>query len=428
MKNVSHRYQNALSAKHKVNNVGFGKICAKTFSIFAPINCFTMSVVVWILFAVVACADAYFLYRLWSRSKLLFGLYAIFALVTLVGFRIAPLILQYNTQPLAELLSEVCRAGFVLMSIPKLLFAIGLLIDSERGHIWPWLFGLTAVGYIVAVSLSIARNRHGFVVQRVEICSAQLPQSFDGARIALFSDVHIGNLPDAEQRLRAIVDTVNASDVMFVVNDGDLINARSAELSPEIMNVLRGFDRPVYSVMGNHDCGYYVDTLATPMNSTVRQFKSLIDSLEWTRLDDSTAWIRRGTDSIALTGVEFKSSVCPNRHRRELDGVDFEALFKTVPDSAYNIVLSHAPQYWHNIAEAGYGDLTLSGHVHSMQVKWKAAGREFSPARLIYKEWSGLYHRGGNTLYITDGVGYSDIAVRFGTPSQIAIITLRRCE
>ena len=80
------------------------------------------------------------------------------------------------------------------------------------------------------------------------------------------------------------------------------------------------------------------------------------------------------------------------------------------------------------IADAGYGDLTLAGHVHSMQIKLRLFGRAFSPAQLLYTRWSGRYDEGGRTLYINDGTGYVVFPMRLGAYPEITLITLRRCE
>ena len=107
---------------------------------------------------------------------------------------------------------------------------------------------------------------------------------------------------------------------------------------------------------------------------------------------------------------------------------DRSGAYRGVPDSLYNITAVHIPQLWGQIADAGYGDLTLAGHVHSMQMKLRLLGRAFSPAQLLYTRWSGRYDEGGRTLYINDGTGYVVFPMRLGAYPEITLITLRRCE
>jgi predicted MPP superfamily phosphohydrolase len=99
-----------------------------------------------------------------------------------------------------------------------------------------------------------------------------------------------------------------------------------------------------------------------------------------------------------------------------------------VPQGAFSIVVSHIPQYWHSLTATHGADLTLSGHTHAMQCKFRLGGRTLSPAGLLYDEWAGTYHNNNKTLYISEGVGFAGIPIRLGVPPSITIITLRKCE
>jgi predicted MPP superfamily phosphohydrolase len=86
------------------------------------------------------------------------------------------------------------------------------------------------------------------------------------------------------------------------------------------------------------------------------------------------------------------------------------------------------PQLWRKVSALGYGDLVLSGHVHAMQIKGRIGSWQFSPAQLMYKEWSGLYSDQNSHLYITDGVGSVGFHLRIGAPPEITHLTLRRAK
>ena len=104
-------------------------------------------------------------------------------------------------------------------------------------------------------------------------------------------------------------------------------------------------------------------------------------------------------------------------------GVDLSSVYKDIPDSVFNITISHLPQLWHAICDTGYSDLTLSGHIHSMQIKIAS----LSPAALMYEEWTGLYKRDKGYLYINDGIGCVGYLARIGARPEITVIELR-CE
>ncbi len=151
-------------------------------------------------------------------------------------------------------------------------------------------------------------------------------------------------------------------------------------------------------------------------------------AMGWTVLEDTTVYLRRGADSISLTGLSFDPALRERRHDRDLPGTAIPKAYAGVPDSLYNIALVHIPQLWEQIVEAGYGDLTLSGHVHSMQLKIRPWGRGWSPVKWIYKHWSGRYDTGRHTLYVNDGTGYVAFPMRLGAWPEVTLFTLRTMQ
>ncbi|MCK4920399.1 MAG: metallophosphoesterase, partial [Bacteroidales bacterium] len=69
-------------------------------------------------------------------------------------------------------------------------------------------------------------------------------------------------------------------------------------------------------------------------------------------------------------------------------------------------------------------DLTLSGHTHGMQFAINIPGWKWSPVKLKYPRWSGLYQEGLQYLYVNIGLGYIAFPGRVGTPPEITLFTL----
>lgn len=221
--------------------------------------------------------------------------------------------------------------------------------------------------------------------------------------------------PEAE--LRRLVDSVNSLRPDLIVFCGDLVNIRSSELDARARQLLGGLRAPhgVVSVTGNHDAGLYIkDTVAQSPAASLAEVIARQRAMGWNVLEDTTIYLRRGGDSISLTGLSFDPALRHKRHDPDLPPADLSGAYRGVPDSLYNITAVHIPQLWGQIADAGYGDLTLAGHVHSMQIKLRLFGRAFSPAQLLYTRWSGRYDEGGRTLYINDGTGYVVFPMRLG--------------
>ena len=137
-------------------------------------------------------------------------------------------------------------------------------------------------------------------------------------------------------------------------------------------------------------------------------------------LDNTTAWLRRGNDSIALIGVENIGEP-PFTTRGHL-----ERAYPTLQDSVTKVLLSHNPRHWTD-SIANHNDrniaLTLSGHTHAMQIQLGT----FSPAKWVYPTWWGTYTDSiGRTLYVNRGLGTVGAPRRIGAMPEISVLTLRR--
>lgn len=294
---------------------------------------------------------------------------------------------------------------------------------------------LRRTGYLVAGALTLlfvwgtTWGRTRLRVNRVEIASERIPAAFDGFRIAQISDLHVGTLVNPEGELRRIADSINALHPDAVVFTGDLVNIRASELDARMMRLLQRIEAPVWSVIGNHDVGTYIkDSLRFPAAENLREVIARQRQMGWTVLEDTTVYLHRGTDSISLTGISFDPALREQRHDRHLPAPQLPEAYAGVPASLYNITLVHVPQLWEQIIATGYGDLTLAGHVHSMQMKFRPWGRGWSPAQWLYTRWSGRYDKGHHTLYINDGTGYVAYPMRLGAWPEITLFTLKRCE
>lgn len=275
----------------------------------------------------------------------------------------------------------------------------------------------------------MAVTRTDYEVKRVTIESDRLPAAFDGYEIALISDIHIGTMLRPQKELARIAELCDSLHPDMVAFCGDLVNIRYTEIDAPIARALARFSAPdgVFSVIGNHDIGVYIrDSVSlTPEENTARLIEKETEA-GWRVLDDRTEYIRRGADSIAVTGISFTRTLHEERHSPHIPAVGLDEIYASVPDSLFDITLAHIPQLWTPILEKRLADLTLSGHVHAMQMKFPAGELGVSPARLLYPRWSGLYEENGRALYINDGIGCVLYPMRIGARPEITLITLKR--
>lgn len=116
---------------------------------------------------------------------------------------------------------------------------------------------MLTLGFVIVFGLLEARSDP--IIRRATIVMRGMPADTPPLRVALVSDIHIGNLATSVARLDRIVAQINAQHPDAVLIAGDLVNgvtARSADFHPELLAAplsrLRA-PRGVFAVLGNHD-------------------------------------------------------------------------------------------------------------------------------------------------------------------------------
>lgn len=332
-----------------------------------------------------------------------------------------------NTQQFANM-AMAASTLYIFAILPRIALYVGLLTIKH-------LTTARAVGIILSVSvlcilfLGICKTRTDLIIKSIRLKYNNLPASFDGYRIAFISDLHIGAMLNTSEFCTKIVDTLNSQYPDMVVFGGDLVNIRHTELTSRIERILSRIKAAdgVVAVLGNHDMGIYIkDTVALPRHVNVERLCESVRKMGWRMLRDSTIYVHRGVNSISVTGIDFSERLLELRYKFSFDDGDYDLrpIYADVPDSLFNITVSHLPQLWHEITKTGYGDLTLAGHVHAAQIKVDLNGLRLSPAMLMYREWSGVYDDNGRKLYINDGVGTVGFYMRIGAKPEITLIEL----
>ncbi len=391
-----------------------------------------------IVLSLAALAVDFYIYhrsvrRHWGR----WGKIAYIVLSVLVDCAVLAAILAFRLGARPPMFLILCVTGvFFLNLVPKVAYTVLSLLDypvrwagRKRFRLFGIIGTLVAVYVFGLVAWGLTRGRSDIRVTRVELASDRLPESFDGLRIVEFADLHMGNLVNRDRYMRRIVDTINALNPDIVVQCGDIVNIESGEMDERAMQILGGIRSRygVYSVLGNHDLTFYIrDTVRVSPAASMIGLYAKQAALGWHLLVNRTEYIHNGTDSIAIAGVNFPAGDASHNGLQEtFAGADIKACYAGVPDSTYMIMLSHTPALWDEILECGQADLTLSGHVHAMQVKLGWGRHVWSPARKMYTRWSGLYEQDGRYLYVNDGVGYVMYPMRINARPEITLITLR---
>ncbi|MBO4993602.1 MAG: metallophosphoesterase [Alistipes sp.] len=295
-----------------------------------------------------------------------------------------------------------------------------------------WVRVMGAAVSVLAVVIFVygmAVTRTDYEVRRVVIESEKVPESFDGYKIVQISDMHVGNMVCQQQELNEIISICNGLEADAIAFTGDLVDIRYSELSDDVLEHLARLKARdgIYSVTGNHDIGVYVkDSISLPPVVSVQKVIEAQRKIGWQVLEDETIHLRRGEDSISLTGISFSPVLQEFRHSAKIPDVAIEKAYDGKAEGGFNVTLVHIPQLWDVIVSKQLADLTLSGHVHATQMKLPIGKRGISPSRVKYRRWSGLYEEDGRWLYINDGVGYVLYPMRIGARPEITLFELRR--
>lgn len=302
---------------------------------------------------------------------------------------------------------------------PKLVFS---LVDLVLG---PTIAIIVAVSLIAAIAYGVMYGWRRIVVRTASCRSSRLPSAFHGYRILQLSDIHIGTFLQNPKFITKLVEAVNRQQPDLVVFTGDLVNTDAHELLPfrKALSQIRAKDG-VLSVMGNHDYCEYSQDAAQPIHGRrelhAHRSRHLLvylqEKMGWRMLMNENVMLQRGSDSIAIIGVENIGKP-PFKSFGNLDKA-----MAGLPADCFKVLLSHDPTHWRRgVLNKTDISLTLSGHTHAGQVK---IGR-FSPAKWAYNEWGGKYTEGSSMLYVSLGIG-GTMPFRFGAWPEINIITLEK--
>ena len=310
---------------------------------------------------------------------------------------------------------------FMLCSVTGLTFSKLLHKKSAKhpANNYGNLIGLICVPviwYVVLYGSFIGFNK--VEVNRQTFASPDLPKAFDGYKVVLFSDAHVGSYTARNEHvLKKAIDNINAQHPDMIVYTGDIQNTQPQDIyrHMDVLSSLKAKDG-IYTILGNHDYGDYICGNTARKVANMRETMSLEKQMGWTLLMNEHRYIDRGKSHIIIAGME-----------NDGDGIrfpqkgDIKKTLKGVDDDDFVLMLEHDPSSWRRkIIPDGRAQLTLSGHTHKMQF----ALFDWCPMSLTGKEVNGWYTEDEQSLFVTAGLG-GLIPFRFGVPGEIVVITLK---
>ncbi len=254
------------------------------------------------------------------------------------------------------------------------------------------------------------------------IYSSKLPESFDGSRIVMLSDLHDNVYGISLERL---YDMVDAQKPEFVIVAGDLLTRKHSNGSDEVVALLGHLAEkyPVFFANGNHE---------TKVNIYREKYGDRYDRLMADLINAGVKVInnthtdyKKNGETVHIYGLEIEKEYFLVRHRPPMPQGHISEL---VGDAlqGYRFLIAHNPMFFDNYAAWG-ADLTFSGHVHGGIIRLPYLGGVLNPDyRLFPKYDGGEYRIGDSVMLLGRGLGTHTINLRINNPPELVTAVLHR--
>jgi len=249
-------------------------------------------------------------------------------------------------------------------------------------------------------------------VKEHKIQSDKISDNFDGFKIVGISDIHYGKYFNYDD-LKKLVNKINDLNPDIVVFTGDLIDGKTKvttnmvnDISKELKKISTTSGK--YIISGENDVKF-------------DEWENIITSSEFINLNNNYDTIyKNGYDSILIAGIssfDDKESIV-NKNQKSQNYINsFE---KDGP--LYKILLMHEPDYIDDLEDNKY-DLILAGHSHGGQIGIPGINELFIPKN-AHKYFSGHYSLKNSELYVSNGIGVSNINFRLLSSPTIDVYRL----
>lgn len=240
---------------------------------------------------------------------------------------------------------------------------------------------------------------------------ADLPEGFDGCRMAVLGDLHATYFGENNQRL---LEAVRKADPDYIFLVGDLLDATREIPADYAVQTADGLAAiaPTYYVTGNHEWAV----------GNVPELKSTLAAHGVTVLSNQFVALERNGDAIVLAGIDD-----PNGYADQKTPETVAAEVHAAYGDPFWVLLAHrnnlfAPQY--SLLGA---DLVVSGHGHGGIIRLPFTDGLLSTDRTFFPSYTaGLYEENGSCLFVTRGLGNSGPTFRLFNRPEVAVLTLHK--
>lgn len=270
------------------------------------------------------------------------------------------------------------------------------------------------VGIIAGTLLSGIICNKALELNTITVVSSDLPEGFEGFRIAHISDLHNAQFGKDNKKL---LDMIEKAEPHIIAITGDVVDCRRTDTEVALAFAEKAMEiAPCYYVAGNHEARVPAD------------FQNLLagfEELGVTVLRNDSTEIIINEDSIHLLGVDDPDFISMGYSYIQQTVMD-TTLQELTPEESdtFTLLLSHRPELF-DVYKENNIDLVLSGHAHGGQFRLPFIGGLYAPHQGLFPQYdSGLYTEEGTNLIVSRGIGNSLFPMRLFNPPEVILVEL----
>ncbi len=276
-----------------------------------------------------------------------------------------------------------------------------------------FIFLAVVATILIALVIWIVWGNTALELNAYTISSSNLPESFDGYRIAHVSDLHNTEIGKGNEKLSTML---RDADPDMIAITGDLIDSRNTDIEIALQFVREAVKiAPCYYVTGNHEARV----------NEYGELKAGMEAAGVAVLEDVKTEISLEGETITLIGVND-----PSFQTDYLFG-DSETVMNTkleelhTENDGFTILLSHRPELFDTYVDQDV-DLVLSGHAHGGQFRLPFIGGLVAPNQGLFPEFdAGIYTEDNTNMLVSRGVGNSILPFRINNRPEVILIELQ---